>query len=235
MDFMVYNAIRERLSRAFSHCLLCQTPGHELCPACSADLPWNTQACRCCALPLEAGPALCASCQQEPPPFQAFSLFRYEFPVDRLLARLKYHGRLSPARVLGGYLAETLVGRQAATPDLILPIPLHPARLGERGYNQATELARPLAKTLGLPLEHRLVRRVKLTAMQKGLDAQARAQNLRGAFRLDRARYEALGRPARVALLDDVLTTGATATEISQLLRQAGVQEVQLWSLARTP
>lgn len=235
MDFMVYTTVTTWLGRRLSHCLLCQAPGQDLCLACCQDLPWNQQACHHCALPLSAGQSLCSACQQEPPPFTALSLFRYEFPVDRLLARLKYHGRLSPARVLGGYLAEAISADSRLRPELILPVPLHPSRLAERGYNQAAELARPVARSLGLPLEHKLVERVKHTAMQKGLDAAARAQNLQEAFGLNTRRYEQLGRPRRIALLDDVLTTGATAAAISRLLRQAGVEEVMLWSLARTP
>lgn len=216
-------------------CLLCSTATtrRDLCSDCSRDLPWNTQACTLCALPLPSGQPVCGACLADPPSYRCRTAFRYAFPVDRLVARLKYHGRLAPARVLGELLAEALIIESEARPDLLLPMPLHPSRLRERGYNQATELARPLAKQLGLPLEHRLVRRIKATAMQKGLSANERQQNVRKAFEVDAARFAAQGRPARVTIIDDVVTTGATVESLSQALLKAGVQDVRVWALTR--
>lgn len=219
-------------------CLLCASPcegRRDLCGQCLADLPWNIQSCSVCALPLASSQKICGACLASPPAFECRAVFRYAFPMDRLLARLKYHGHLTPARVLGELLAEFLIEDDTPRPDLLLPVPLHDERLRERGYNQATELARPLARALGLPLEHRLITRVKATAMQKGLSADERERNLRRAFSIDQERYRALGSPKSVAIIDDVVTTGATIEALARVLREAGVEQVQVWALARTP
>lgn len=234
---MVYlwSKINQSVLACLDRCLLCQRPGRRLCVDCSRDLPWNDQACQHCALPLPHAEPLCGQCLNQPPPYRALSVFRYAFPADRLLARLKYHGRLEPGQVLGGLLADVVTAGNDAIPDLLLPVPLHPERLRERGFNQAVELARPLAKALGLPLELQLLARHQHTRMQKSLNARERHANLRHAFRLDSSRYEALGQPRSVAIIDDVLTTGATASAISRLLLQAGVTDIRVWTLARTP
>lgn len=234
---MVYQWLKSRLPALATLpglCLLCgaSTPGTDLCPACRRDLPWNHQACECCALPLASPQPRCGACLADPPPYRCRALFRYDFPLDRLLADLKYHGRLPPARALGELLAAHIEPPSAST--LLLPVPLHPERLRERGYNQAAELARPLEKKWGLPLEHRLVRRVKATSMQKGLTAEERARNLRQAFVVDQERYRELGSPTHITLVDDVVTTGATATTLARALRQAGVTELAVLALART-
>jgi ComF family protein len=216
-------------------CLLCQsaTPAQDLCPACRRDLPWNTHACTLCALPLAAAQSVCGACLASPPPYRCRTVFRYAFPLDRLVARLKYHGQLAPARVLGELLAEAGGDSSDGRPDILLPVPLHPERLAERGYNQATELARPLARRLGLPLEQALVRRDKATIMQKGLSAAERERNLRRAFSVDTARYEALGRPRAVMIVDDVVTTGATITTLANALLKTGVETVSVLALTR--
>ena len=234
---MVYlwSKFRQVLLPYNGFCLLCEatTASRDLCPACAADLPWNIRCCSICALPLPSGQPVCGACLAEPPHYQCRALFRYAFPLDRLLARLKYQNRLAPARLLGEMLAETIVGDASFQPGLLLPMPLHPLRLRERGYNQATELARPLAKRLRLPLEHDLVHRVKATAMQKGLSANERQVNVRKAFAVDTARYETLGRPQRVTIIDDVVTTGATVDSLAQALRKTGVADVQVLALTR--
>jgi ComF family protein len=166
-----------------------------------------------------------------PPPFQhAVAAVDYTFPWDRLLLGLKFHGALD----LTGTLATSLqaaVARSGHPPvDLLLPVPLSPARLRERGFNQAWELAR----RLGPPADPSLLLRIKDTPHQIALPEARRATNVRGAFAVEPRRRQAVaGR--HVAVVDDVMTTGATAHEITAVLQAAGAASVQVWVVARTP
>lgn len=237
---MVYGwSFFRHLARALPpSCLLCEMPGrlHPLCAGCTADLPWNPSACRTCALPVPPGQRDCAACLARPPlQVRTLAPLRYEFPVDHLVAGLKYHGRLAHAPLLGALLREHVLAAGAPLPELLLPVPLHRRRLAERGYNQALEIARPLARATGLPLETGLLRRQRATTAQMSLDAEARARNPAGAFALDAARLDRLGSLRRVAIIDDVMTTGATLAEIGRLLQQAGILHVEYWVVARTP
>ncbi len=216
-------------------CLVCRAPGHgdlDLCAPCRSELPWFRHGCAACArrLPDGAGP-LCGTCLRRPPAFDPTrALFHYAPPVDRLIAGLKYRGRLAHGRLLGSLWADTL-SVPDPLPELILPVPLHPARLRERGFNQALELARPLGQRLGVPVAPALIRRVVPTPSQQGLRGRERRNNVRQAFALSPAL--ACAPPERVALVDDVMTTGSTAGEIARLLRRAGVGRVEVWVLAR--
>lgn len=220
------------------HCLLCDAPAGALalCDGCLADLPWNRRCCRYCALPVPPGQDRCGDCSRARP-LQAATLapLRYEFPVDHLVAGLKYRGRLAHAPLLGELLKEAVLEREGPLPDLVLPVPLHAGRLGVRGYNQALEIARPVARATATPLETSLLRRLRATTAQMTLDAKARARNPEAAFGIDRKRLATLGCPGRVALVDDVMTTGATLAAASQALLEAGVAEVEYWVVARTP
>ena len=221
-------------------CLLCGAAGagRDLCADCAAALPWNRSACDRCALPLpESATApdqvegrLCGRCLRTPPPVEATrAAFLYAFPLDRLLPRLKFHHGLAAGRLLSRLAAEALA--RAPRPDVLVPVPLHRARLRQRGYDQALELARPLARALDLPLRDDLLRRRRATAPQSRLDAAARRRNLRGAFEV--AARAPL--PAHVALFDDVMTTGATLHAAANALRKAGVRRVDAWVCARVP
>lgn len=231
-----------RLPSALQSCLLCENPAHRtaLCQGCLNDLPWNTVSCQRCALPIGPGQSLCSACQQERPG-QALTLapLCYEFPVDHLVAGLKYHGRLAHAPLLGELLRQHLEHHQHPAPDLLLPVPLHEGRLAERGYNQALEIARPVARHFRRDLETRLLERCKATLPQMQLDAAARARNPHGAFALNLERLHQLqqknGTIESVAVIDDVMTTGATLAEITGLLLRAGIPRVELWVVARTP
>jgi ComF family protein len=231
---------QQLVARLPDHCLLCAAPtrGLALCHPCHADLPWNLHACQRCALPSPT--PVCGKCRDIGPgylPPQDFSLapLRYEFPVDQLIAGLKYHDKLAHAPLLGTLLKVAVLEADRPRPDVLLPVPLHESRLGERGYNQALEIARPLARHFGLPLETRLVARVRATAAQMSLDAAARQRNPAQAFWLDTARLGNLDSPQRVAVIDDVMTTGATLTAIGKLLKRAGIPHVEFWGVARTP
>ncbi|MFN3311523.1 MAG: ComF family protein [Thermomonas sp.] len=211
-------------------CVVCGDRGMrgcDLCAGCRSALPWSSRACPRCALPLaQAGD--CVACARSASPLDAVhAAFAYAFPLDLLLPRLKFHADFAAGRVLAGCLAERFAA--LPRPGALLPLPLHRSRLRQRGYDQALELARPLARALGLPLRTDLLQRRRATAAQTRLDADARRRNLQGAFAV-RARAPL---PAHVALFDDVMTTGATLQAAAAALRAAGVARVEAWVCAR--
>lgn len=232
---MVYrwlNYIQLRLYPAT--CLLCGTPGsdgRDLCAGCARELPHNDPACPRCALPAPRDDTPCGRCQRHPPPFErCLAPLRYAPPADELIQGLKFAGRLSHARLLAGLLGDGLAARLGSDlPERLVPVPLHRARLRERGFNQAVEIARPLARRFGIPMDLRAARRVSPTRGQAGLSAGERRRNLRGAFRV--RGLEGI----HVAIVDDVVTTGTTAVELTRALRRAGVARVEVWSVCRTP
>lgn len=211
-------------------CLACGesgTHGRDLCAACHAALPWQGPACPRCALPVPGG-GTCGACLAASPPLtRVHAAFDYAFPLDRLLPRLKFHGDFAAGRVLAQCMVDALTA--ADRPDALLPLPLHRARLRRRGYDQALELARPLARALRLPLLTATLQRTRATGAQSRLDADARQRNLRGAFRVRRGSPL----PGHVALVDDVMTTGATLHAAAQALRDAGVARIDAWVCAR--
>jgi len=217
------------------HCLLCGQDGdhqRDLCAACAADLLRNRLSCPRCALPLQTPAPLCGECLQHEPPFSlAVAPFVYAQPLDLLITRLKFGRSLAAGRVLSELWIETLREAVPPLPAALLPVPLHADRLRERGYNQALELARPLAAAWQIPLRGDLLLRTRATPAQSNLDADERRRNLRGAFAL--AAHASL--PAHVAIVDDVMTTGATLRECARTLMHAGVQRVDVWALARAP
>ena len=216
-------------------CPACGDPagtGRELCPGCERTLPVLRHSCPRCAIPYEHPDTQgeCGTCQKHPPAFTcAIALYRYAPPVDHFIRALKFHQQLGLARLLGEQLARRLA-QEAPRPDLIIPVPLHRARLRERGYNQALEIARPLARALGVPLDFRSLVRIRATAPQTGMTVKARRKNLRAAFAL---RDAAAVRNLRVALVDDVMTTGSTVQAAAKCLRAAGAREVEIWVIAR--
>ena len=216
-------------------CLLCGDAGSQglaLCAPCRAELPENTPACRLCALPLPA-PGACGHCLRQPPPQAAcVSPYRYAAPFDALVPRLKFGRDLSVARLAGQLLADRLRDAPAAValplPDLLVPVPLHPARLRQRGFNQALEIARGVGRALEVPVGARTARRLRDTVPQSRLGARERRRNLRGAFTA-----ELPAEVRRVAVVDDVMTSGHTVAEMARCLLAAGAAEVQVWTLAR--
>jgi ComF family protein len=214
-------------------CLLCLDPGQppdlDLCRDCEDDLPRNAPACPACAMPLARELAGCLHCRARPRAFEAaFAPFRYEFPLVELLHRLKYGGQLAIGRILGSVLAHRLRERGEIAVDALVPVPLHAAREARRGYNQAREIARFAGAMLALPVLDRLALRVRATEEQAALPASVRGVNVRGAF-------EALSgcAPPAVAIVDDVLTTGATADALATALKRAGARRVEVWAVAR--
>ena len=209
-------------------CVLCgaMTRGAAICAACDAALPRLTQdRCGRCALPL-AEPGVCGACIRAPPAYDAVTApYTYGFPVDALIHAYKYGGRLALAPLLAGVLART-VTREV---DAIVPMPLSPGRLRERGFNQAQELARDVGRVLGLEVLPHACRRPRETPPQAALPWKMRAKNVRGAFVCD---IDLTGR--RIAVVDDVMTTGATLNELARVLTRAGATEVRGWVIART-
>ena len=191
------------------------------------DLPWHTQPqCPQCATPTPGG-QLCGACLKHPPAFdRTVAALAYSFPLDRLIPRLKYHGRLAVAPALGGCLAQAVAAH--ARPDRLIAMPLHPTRIRERGFNHATEIAREAAKRLGLPLDTSSCKRIRDTPPQMGLKHDARRRNVRGAF-------NCLGEVSgqHIALVDDVMTTGTSLDELAATLKRAGAREVSCWVVAR--
>jgi ComF family protein len=220
-------------------CAVCgrtSIPGgiRDLCPECDADLPRIPAACLLCGLPLpERGTpnTPCGRCQAAAPVFdRCFAPFEYVAPVSHLITGLKYGHRLAYARLLGELLAEHVAARQTPLPERLLPVPLHPTRLRQRGFNQALELGRVVARRLAIAVDSASLHRVRATASQADLDRRARRRNVRHAFTVRRpiaARH--------VAILDDVVTTGSTVSEIARILKAAGVEEISVWAVARTP
>jgi ComF family protein len=220
-------------------CLLCDEPAEAkmpICVACETDLPWLGEHCVTCALPLVAAGLTCGECQLEPPAFEQVVVpWLYGFPVDSLITRFKHNAKWPFGHLLADVLGEYLQHRfdeGLAKPDVLLPVPLARKRLRQRGFNQAAMLARWLSQSLDLPCEEQVLRRIKETDAQQDLDAKARKRNLRNAFDL---MPDAQVQGRHLALIDDVLTTGATAQALARLLMNAGAARVDVYCLARTP
>ena len=209
-------------------CLLCGIPAPEfnICAGCRADLPWlDANHCSSCAHPLPT-PGLCGRCISEPPHYDnVVAACRYAFPLDGLIQAYKYSGRLAA----GTALASLLAGRVLRRPDLIVPIPLTAQRLRERGFNQALELARVLGLHMGVPVHAQLCVKTRDTLPQTRLPWKERRKNIRGAFVV-----EGGVAGCHVAVVDDVLTTGATLSELARNLKRAGAATVTGYVIART-
>jgi ComF family protein len=211
-------------------CLLCGTraEGDGLCPGCRDSLPWLTSArCPTCASPVPL-PVTCGRCLAHPPVVDGVeAALAYAFPADSLVQALKYRHHLAIAHCLGRSLARAV--QKTPRPDLVLAIPLGPQRLAERGFNQSLEIARVAASALRVPLAPEGCRRVRDTPPQASLAFGERARNVRRAFVCD---LELTGKC--VALVDDVLTTGASLNECARALKRTGAARVLGWVVART-
>jgi ComF family protein len=179
-------------------------------------------------LPPDADTPLCGECIKQLPAWdEARSPLAYAYLVDKLVQRFKFEGDLPTGRLLGELLADYLAAGNEK-PDCIVPVPLHPSRLKERGFNQAVELARPISKRVKIKVRLQLCERVRTTEVQSKLDAVERRKNLRGAFAVTGS-VEGL----HMALLDDVVTTGTTMEVLTQALKDAGAKRVTVWSVCR--
>ena len=208
-------------------CVLCTRMSPGLwCAACDCALPYlGAEHCPICAQPSPAG-AVCGKCLKHPPRYaRTTAVFVYAYPVDRLIQALKYGEQLALARPF----AQKLAQRIGPLPDYVIPMPLHPARLRERGFNQALLLARNVARELNLKLLPDACQRVRDTPPQSSLPWLERKKNLRDAFCCD---VDLSGK--HIALVDDVLTTGASLNALAKAVQARGASEISAWVLART-
>ena len=215
-----------------AECWLCQAPADEpagLCHCCYRELAHNHAACAVCAEPLPARGDVCGHCLSQPPGYDSAHIpFIYSAPLDRLISQFKFHNNLAAGRLLAMLWLRSLEQSSVSQAECIIPVPLHPQRLRQRGYNQALEFARPLARVLQLPIEHRLCARHKPTRMQSELSLKERRKNLRHAFSLKHEHHY-----KHVVIVDDVVTSGNTVNELARTLKQSGVENVQVWAIAR--
>jgi ComF family protein len=207
-----------------------------LCQPCRDELPVNRWHCRCCALPLAfpSSELLCGDCLKHPPPFdKSFVPWRYQYPLDGMIGRYKYNGQRKFGRPLMSDFADSLKKAlqdgSITKPGALVPSPMDERRRRQRGFNQAQDIAETIGSQLNIPVATGLVRRVRQVRAQRELNRQARLANLRGVFEVTSVV------PERVAIVDDVVTTGATVRVLASVLREAGAREIQVWALARTP
>jgi ComF family protein len=223
-------------------CVLCHgkaSSQYSLCSACEKDLPILSRSCHRCARILiiptisESDLLMCGQCTVSPPPVErTYALFHYETPITEFIIRLKFHQKLIYANLLGHLLIkkieESWYDDQKTLPDLLLPVPLHQKRLQHRGFNQALEITRPIAKKYNIPTDTTGVQRTRATEAQSLLSAEERKKNLAGAF-LSCKRYDGMS----IAIIDDVMTTTHTVFELANLLKQKGAVHVVAWIAAR--
>ena len=214
-------------------CVLCGASGADFCAACLADLDAPlASSCHQCGLSLpDITPAArCGACLREAPVFERTLMAAlYRPPFDQLVLALKFHAQLAFAPMFAELLARRVRHHQLPRPDLILPVPLSVERLAERGFNQAMEIARPLARRLGVPVRDAAVR-LRHTPPQASLPVEERQHNIRNAFHIP---VELSGQV--VAVVDDVMTTGATLNDMARALKQAGARSVVNLVVTRTP
>lgn len=220
----------------FPHrCILCSNLSdrpQDLCEACFQELPRPQNPCSICAIPLpETGSTLCPTCITFKPPYhKAHTLLMYEMPITRLILELKFKAALMHAKVLGELLAEQLPHwyKNKPFPTSLIPMPLHHQRLQERGFNQALEIARPVAKKLKIALHADDCLRKKMTLAQATLTKDERMKNVKNAFIIKKNWNN-----AHIAVIDDVMTTGSTMNEFCQTLAHNGAGLIDVWCVAR--
>lgn len=212
-------------------CLLCANhKGGNLgiCTTCTENLPWHTKP-QCTQCGLQSNGVICGACINAAPSFDTTtSLFTYDYPVDKLLQRYKYQEMLHLSRTFGALLS-TKLASQLQNIDAIIPMPMHRERLKQRGFNQALEIARLVEKNLQIPLNYKACQRIKLTPPQASLPLKDRIKNIRGVFV---CKENLNGK--RIAIIDDVMTTGASLNELAKTLKKAGAAHVECWVIART-
>jgi len=233
--------VEKVLMRCAGQCAVCRAWSHQtICEQCLALYARPQPRCWTCAakLPLALtgrSQPQCGRCLVDAPPLdRTVAALDYRFPWDGLLQHFKYHQALELRESLLERLNSALSAAEVSAPDWLLPVPLSPERLRERGYNQAHELAKALARRRGLRCEPEMLLRVRHNERQAGLKLDARAANVRGVFAVEPLKAVRL-QGASVAVLDDVMTSGATLFELARVLLQAGAMSVQAWVISRTP
>lgn len=219
-----------------TQCAVCRGWGRaRVCSDCQARYATRQARCAVCAARTPQGSTTCGACLHSPPPFvRSVAAVDYAFPWRGLIAAFKFHQAIDLADSLSELLARAVRDDDGAPPSLLLPVPLSVERLAERGANQAWELARRVGRQLGIEARPQVLRRLVDTPHLAQLPREQRAAAIRGAFGLAPTQAQHL-RGRRVALIDDVMTSGATAAEATRVLLTGGASEVQVWVLARTP
>jgi ComF family protein len=219
-----------------SLCAVCRSWGAQtICSACTGRYAQPQPRCEQCAQRVPVGVRICGACMVDPPAFdRALAAVDYAHPWSALITQFKFHQALDLAPAFASLLQAAQQRSNTPPPQLLLPVPLSAQRLRERGFNQAWELTRRVARELHLTADARLLLRVKDSTHQLALPPEQRAANVRGVFAVEPLRRAVLSGLC-VAVIDDVMTTGATFEEIATLLKQAGAARVEAWALARTP
>lgn len=222
--------------RPVGQCAVCRDWGRDsVCSACVERFASPVARCQRCGLRTATRVPACGACLADPPPFDACVVaLDYAFPWDRLIADFKFNGRVELAATLARRMLQAIRHDGRPPPAWVLPVPLAPQRLAERGYNQAWELARRLARALGCRADAQWLLRPLSGPHQAELNLAQRQRNMRGAYLLNPSRRWSL-HGQHVALVDDVMTSGATLREAAATLRRAGAARVDAWALARTP
>jgi ComF family protein len=217
-------------------CAVCHGWGRQrVCAACLHRFMQFGPRCATCAIPVPEGVERCGACLTHPNGLDsALAAVDYAYPWDGLVAAFKFNAALDLAPSFADCVASACRARQQPAPQLLVPVPLGPLRMRERGFNPSWEIARRLASRLGCEADAGLLLRISEGPHQLSLPVDRRAANVRGAFAVEPARRQAL-RGQHVTVFDDVMTTGATGSEMASVLRQAGAASVSLWVLARTP
>lgn len=223
-------------------CACCQqqlphTTDLALCNECHFDLPWLGHCCAVCSLPLDVQASICGKCLREPPGFIHSKIpFRYDYPLNHLILDFKFNHHFARGELLSRLLIDFLhdAYKDQALPDALVPVPIHPWRQFRRGFNQSELLTRDISDAIDIEAHYRLCYRQQQAASQKDSSKQARRDNLKDAFGIA-PRKAPLIKGKHLALVDDVVTTGATANELSRLFLQQGAASVVIWALARTP
>ena len=237
---MIFNHIKKQILQLLppSDCLLCQSSVSAstnkaplLCADCHNRLPNIQQSCPVCALPLPgANPNVCGECLKSTPAFtKTVAAFHYEPPVSDFITRLKYVGQRHMLPLLCDYLSQKIESeyKLQPLPEQVIPVPLHQTKTRNRGFNQAQLIAKTLVQRLSIISLNQAVIRNRATIPQMNLDAIQRHKNMKGVFTVTRPPAE------YVAIVDDVMTTGTTVTELSKQLLNAGCKRVDVWCLAR--
>lgn len=214
-------------------CILCNLSSKtfDICEPCTISLEKNTNCCYRCGETFESSvntSEICGKCIYTPPAYdETHAPFIFQSGIRYLIHNLKFHNSYKNSRLLGRLISESLQNT-ASLPELIIPVPLHPVRYRQRGFNQSLEIARTVSNQLKIPLDYSSCQRKKYTLQQSDLPAKRRKNNLRNAF--------TIARPINadhIVILDDVMTTGATANELAKTLKKAGVCRVDVWVCAR--
>lgn len=236
MHFTLY---KHRLKRFIdwllpSYCLTCHIQINAectvFCESCKLKLPYLDNACSQCSQPFSGFSDTCGRCMATPPSFdECFCAFEYLPPISDEICRLKYANQPQLAKRLAALLADELVQREISLPEALAYVPMHSSSLRRRGFNQSYEIAKHLSKRLNLPLVTASLSKTRATKRQATVTFSERKKNLKNSFSITKP----IGFK-HIAIIDDVVTTGATAEEIAKIIKKNGVDYLQVWGIART-